>query len=109
LLEEMHWFSALVMQWLYWGDVRPDYYWGEKRARIRFGGSRLFGALATQLMLIAGQTPGLYRCSGCNTLESPERKPRRDRNHYCPTCREKKIPQRDAKREYLKRLRSDKS
>jgi len=109
LIEETHFFSGLVMQWLYWGDVRPNYYWGEKGPTIHFGGSRLFGALATQLMLVAGNTPGVYRCNGCNTLVSPKRKPRIDRRNYCPRCRREKIPQRDAKRDYLERQRAKKN
>jgi len=44
-------------------------------------------------------------CSSCGMLYSPTRRPNPDRRNYCPKCKEDKVPQRDASRDYYDRKR----
>jgi hypothetical protein len=92
----------------YWYDVAHghqilEYVGG--RFQLRPGGTNLFVVLFTQLahkMAFSDQTA---ICSGCNEAFAPKRLPPRGSRIYCPRCRRKKLPERDAARDYRRRKR----
>jgi hypothetical protein len=95
----------------------------EKRSLVAsLGSNRLtmssFSLVATQLLLAITRSEGLVSCAGCGAPFVSSRQPlagkrvgrwiaRRD---YCQDCRDAKVPQRDAARDYRnrqRRLRND--
>ena len=66
-------------------------------------GSRLFGVLAYQLALAVSSTDGLAICSACSGTYIPTRRPTLGRRTYCPSCRKRGKPIRDASRAYRQR------
>jgi hypothetical protein len=66
-------------------------------------GPGLFGALAYQLALAVSSTDGLAVCSACGATYIPTRRPTLNRRTYCPGCRERGRPVRDASRAYRQR------
>lgn len=91
------------------GRVRPVVTWREGKWAIEFTGglrimSSLFGALVYQLMLAVTQTEGCAMCSNCAQSYFPERRPNPYRRNYCPSCRDRGVPSRDAARDRRARL-----
>lgn len=68
-------------------------------------GLSLFGALTAQAMTaVAGSS--LAMCSGCGGVFVPNgRQPASGRRRYCQECRERGVPQRDAKADYRAKRR----
>lgn len=88
--------------------VGPLVLWSAGRWQIHFSatpaiGCALFGAIVCQLMLAATRTEGLAICSGCGTGYLPMKRPNQARRNYCDTCRNNKLPARDAARDYRRR------
>jgi hypothetical protein len=79
--------------------------WRTQRPGFAWGGSGLFGALVMQLCaMITKASPAM--CSGCGMFyQAVGRRPRYDRAAYCPGCRRKGVPQRDAEIAHRKRKR----
>jgi len=96
--------ANVINSWLWYGDVYPGLFWSEENPRLELTGTGLFGALATQLVLAISRTGGLVFCSGCGAPYFPERRPREGERHYCDECREAKIPERDAARDYRRKM-----
>jgi hypothetical protein len=89
--------------WLMHGGVKPGIGWRDDELRIVLRGFGLYGALAAQLALAVGKAGELYECSGCDQLygRDPEgRRPQKGRRNYCPACRARGLPVRDAARDY---------
>jgi hypothetical protein len=99
--------ATAVNTWLQLGAVSPSMVWGPKGTRknpaVTFGGVGMLGALAVQLMMATIRTQGLAICSGCGVPFVPERRPSRGRRVYCRECRDRKVPQRDAARDYRRK------
>jgi len=92
-------------------QVRPVVRNVESSWRVEFvGGHRiccaLYGALICQLMLAATRTEGAVICASCGIGFTPKRRPNQARRAYCRLCREKKVPERDAARDYRARIKS---
>jgi hypothetical protein len=98
--------EGLLNDWLADGNVRPHIYWPPNGPVLSVGGSGLFGALAVQLMLGAIRQAGFAWCSACGETYRPSRKPRIELRRYCPSCRKRRIPQRDARRASKLRARA---
>ena len=100
----------VATQWITLGNVRPVLTWRSTNPgpQVEFGsgGSSFFGALACQLMFTIARVDGVAVCSGCGTVYIPPRRPRRDQRRYCPTCRARGVPQRDAQRDRQQRRRA---
>ena len=62
-------------------------------------------ALAVRLAFAAAASKGFWVCANCGSPYLPPRRPQRGRRNYCPECRKKRVPQRDAAREYKARKR----
>ncbi len=113
-----------VQSWLDHGSVSPQFSWStDNRAVVRLGargtweplpsrvsvewgpfhGTTLFPALALQLTLAVARTTGFAFCSGCGQSYPPKRQPAVGRRSYCDECRQKKVPLRDAQREFRRR------
>lgn len=93
--------------------VRPAVRWLDGEAgTITLGGDNLFQALSVQLALHATQSDGMALCSACNTAYTPRdrngqpRRPNPRRRSYCPACRDRGAPQRDASAAYRQRQRA---
>ena len=69
----------------------------------------LFAGLVWQLMTVVCQATGIAVCSGCHRPYEPERKPKLGLRAYCPECRARGIPVRDAVREHRARKLSKES
>jgi hypothetical protein len=79
--------SMVLDKWVERGGVRPSVFLRDERRSIRLGGYGLLGALAVQLVFDVCRTDGLAVCSSCGTpYLPPKRRPRQDRNSYCPDC-----------------------
>jgi hypothetical protein len=73
--------------------------------------SSVFALIAVQLLLAITRSEGLAACSGCGAPFISNRQPLAGKRvgrwlakrNYCRNCREAKIPQRDAARDYRKR------
>lgn len=92
--------AAKLEDWLSTANVSFEPGWGTAGPTIRFGNKRLFGALALQLMTVAFQTNSFLLCCNCTMLYFPRRVPRLREQNYCPSCRERGIPQSRRSRKY---------
>jgi len=91
---------ALVLEgWLARTGVEPAMFADRDKLSVRLGGDGLYGALAIQLLFNVCRTDGLAVCTSCGAPYVPGRKPRRDRNPYCPDCG-RKAAVRDAAARY---------
>jgi hypothetical protein len=88
-----HHLTGEVNSWIVLGDVRPRLWWIEVgrddalRRPVVIAGAGLFGALAYQLLLAAGRSRGLARCTVCGREFDPQevgrRRPQAGRAVYC--------------------------
>ncbi len=112
--EEQRWrqraaLAWLLDEWLLIGGVRPRCDPGRGGPRISFGGGGLAGSLALQLVQACSSTGAFALCSECGSSYLPSRLPRRDQRNYCPGCKGKKIPERNAARSFRQRERDKES
>lgn len=103
---KQHTVAAVVDDWMALGDVRSAFSWPKSGPRVTYAVGGLFGALGLQLMLAVSNVQALVLCSSCGKAYRPRRLPRSGR-HYCPACRRRGIPERDAARDYRVRQRRD--
>lgn len=91
--EEKMLIAHFINQWLALGNVRPRAEWfnANKGLTVRLGIRGLFGALAVQLLEIAGRYV-LAACSECRKFYYPRRRPKASQNRYCPDCDAAGIP-----------------
>lgn len=114
LLIEKWILTGELNHWLSVGGVRPLIEWGlgkgSTQPRIVLSSGRLpfglFGAIGLQLLSAVARSDGLDVCCGCGTAYMPGRRPNPNRRSYCPNCRKRKVPQRDASRAYYQRIKS---
>jgi hypothetical protein len=92
--------SAIINEWIRAARVRPSLRWEDPRPRVTLAEGGLFGSLVLQLMLAISRIDGLAVCSACGRGYSPWRMPSARTRHYCETCRQQKVPQREASRAY---------
>ncbi len=100
--------AAVVGAWLALGAVRPAIAWGgpgQDEPVVTLGVTTLFGGLVLELLLAVGGKAGFAICSGCGTAYVPHRRPPSGsfgapRANYCPTCRARGLPQREAARRW---------
>jgi hypothetical protein len=94
--------GTIVTDWIRVGGFAPTLQWSDDRGRWEMRliaeGLSLFGAIGLALMMAVSQKGGLAFCSNCPNTYMPTRRPNPNRRNYCPECREKGIPWRDAAR-----------
>jgi hypothetical protein len=93
--------AFVLRAWLKITDVRVGFEWGEP-PQPTFVASSLLGAIALELAFSV-RGGAAVRCASCGTPFFPARRPPAGRRSYCPTCRQKGAPGRDAAREYWHR------
>lgn len=91
------WLGVVIDEWLRWGDLRIVVDWG-RTATLKIRSVSLFGAVALEVARAVARAEDLTTCSGCGIAYAPSRTPKPDQNNYCPECRGKGVPQRDAQR-----------
>ena len=94
--------------WLSLGGVRIVLHRASTNWNVGLGGrpaigNWLFGAIGVQLMLAITNTDGVAFCSGCGKFFLPSRRPNPKRRRYCEECKKRKMPGRDAARDYRAR------
>jgi hypothetical protein len=77
----------------------------EGNFQVRPSASRLHGVLITQIAHVIARSDQTAVCASCRHPFPPERPITRGSRQYCPGCRKKKRPQRDASRDYRRRGR----
>ena len=103
--EKKRYLEEAVGEWLYFGDVRASFSWVGTKPELELAGRGLMGAIARSLAVVISSVDGVVLCSGCESPYISGRKPRADQMHWCPTCREAKVPQREASRAFRERKR----
>jgi hypothetical protein len=73
--------------------------------QVRPFASNLFGVLVTQIAHLVARSDQKAVCAGCRNPFSPTRPIVRGSRQYCNVCRKKKVPQRDASRDWRRRER----
>ena len=73
--------------------------------QVRPFASNLFGVLITQIAHAIARSDQKAVCAGCRNTFSPTRPLVRGLRQYCNVCRKKKVPQRDAARDWRRRAR----
>ena len=101
-LERRQILSSAVDWWIGHSRIQPQFYLTESGPSVQFGNRTLFGAIASQLMMVAGKTEGLAICSNCGIPYVPSRKPVQGKRNYCLGCRPTAGP-RNASRDYRDR------
>lgn len=74
-----------------------------KDLQVRPHASDLFGVLVTQIAHIIARSDQMAVCAGCHDPFKPKRLITRGIRQYCQRCRNKKVPQRDASRDWRRR------
>lgn len=101
--------SYVINKWVTISALQPTVTWDDKLIRLSFTGSpkgKLCGALVSQLLLTSGQS-GLMSCSECRSWYKRTGKlPKRGQSNYCPVCKKKGIPMRNASRAYRARKKN---
>ena len=102
--------AYVLNDWLQLGGVRPAVFLTAKTGlRVEFGGPNLFSCLGVQLALAVSQTDQMAFCSSCSSpYFASGRRPAVNRRNYCEKCRDRRVPQRDAARDYRSRKTVDK-
>jgi hypothetical protein len=73
--------------------------------QIRPSTSNLFGVLVTQIAHVIARSDQTAECANCHDPFTPERPIVRGSRQYCIRCRKAKVPQRDAARDWRRRVR----
>lgn len=100
--------AMVANEWLSLGRVRPVVDWrhSHKKPSVRLGGHGLFGALALQLALAVGQSPGFAICVHCRQEYPPTaRRPKAGQRNFCLDCRAAGIPRQYSLRDFRDRQR----
>lgn len=94
------------------GQVRPWVLWPEdsSRPRVVYSSPRLLSYLALQLCLRVGGLDSFVVCHHCRKEYSPPRRaPKANQRNFCPECREERMPQKYALKDYRKKKTSSKN
>jgi hypothetical protein len=73
--------------------------------QVRPYASDLFGVLITQIAHVIARSDQTALCAGCRDPFTPKRPIVRGSRQYCNGCRKAKLPQRDASRDWRRRVR----
>jgi hypothetical protein len=76
---------------------------------VRPGASNLLGVLITQVAQVIARSDQLAVCAGCWDPFTPTRPLSKGLRQYCKKCRKRKIPARDAARDWRRRRRTKES
>jgi hypothetical protein len=68
-------------------------------------GANLFGILIAQIAHMIARSDEAAICAGCRQAFNPLQPLSRGARRYCKSCRKKKVPERDASRDYRSRLK----
>jgi hypothetical protein len=92
--------QTLINEWLLRADVAPYFEWFETDSTVRIGGVGfgVFGAVVTELMVVANGKGNLDTCSECGAFYAPKRRPHLGKRRYCSECHDRGVPGRDAQR-----------
>jgi hypothetical protein len=95
--------ARLLLGWLVDGclrvaDVRVALGWPRSGPRPFLEARSPFAAVVLDLTLAVCRSNGFALCFSCGEPYLPRRRPSIGRRNYCPTCAEKGVPLRDAKR-----------
>lgn len=103
--DALYWtISQRLNKWLEWGGARPAISLFAARpdalsgAKTQFTAGSLLGIIALQMQALLFGRNGLALCDGCGHGYAPSRKPRKDEDHYCPTCVKNGVPRANATR-----------
>jgi hypothetical protein len=77
---------------------------GDATLQVRPHASNLFGMLITQIAHVIARSDQLAVCDGCTAAFVRDRAPSRGPRQYCGKCRKAKVPQRDASRDWRRRV-----
>jgi hypothetical protein len=106
LNDDKHFIALRINFWLELGNVRPKFQWRQNDIVVSYD-SHLFGALASQLLMLVSRTKGLGVCSSCgNPFIPSKRRPKTNQRNYCATCK-KRGAWRDAQRDRRRRLKEE--
>lgn len=72
--------------------------------QVQPGASNLLGVLVTQIAHVMARSDELAVCANCKKLFRVKRRLSRGSRRYCPRCRRAKVPQRDASRDWRRRV-----
>jgi hypothetical protein len=75
--------------------------------QIQPSASNLFGVLITQIAHVIARSDQTAMCAGCRYPFTPKRPIVRGVRQYCNGCRKAKVPQRDAARDWRRRVRRE--
>jgi hypothetical protein len=73
--------------------------------QVRPYASDLFGVLITQIAHVITRSDQTAVCASCRNPFTPKRPLVRGSRQYCIPCRKAKVPQRDASRDWRRRVR----
>jgi hypothetical protein len=100
--------AAVLEAWLRMARVQPQVRWWIDGPRLEVRNSGLFDSLGLLLTFLGGDRHGIAFCHACRAPLIPtKRLGRRDRAHYCQSCRDEGRPRRDASRAYYRRKAAD--
>jgi hypothetical protein len=91
--------------WLEEAAVRMQLAWVNGRPEVQLSGG-LFGSIGTHVLMAIAGSQGFAVCHGCGAAHVPARPSDTKRASYCPDCRARRVPQRDAQRRYQARRRA---
>jgi hypothetical protein len=96
--------SMIINQWLKVNNIRPQFGWYENQPSIALAAptayNTLLPMLAVQMMLEVSNSIDLALCSGCSKPFHLRRGQSLHRKSYCLECKNKRIPQREAVKNY---------
>jgi len=105
--------QGFVDDWIQLAGVRPALSWQTNTPYIEFGNPdcwNVFSALVTRLLLAISRSDALALCFGCGrsyvpltSQSSRVRRPSKGHRSYCLDCRQRGVPDRDAKRRQRER------
>lgn len=100
-------FREILDKWISYIELRPRLVWNphESRPRLTLAeGSLLESVMAHTIFAITG-TRNFESCSSCGRLFTLNRLPSTGDRRYCPECRSRGAPARDASRDYRRRVK----
>jgi hypothetical protein len=97
------WLSISISWWLHFDPPRPAFHWRKRKPDVVLV-CGTFGHIALQLAAACAGVADVMFCDGCRQLYRREgRRAQAGRRNYCTDCRAKRIPQRDALRDFRQR------
>lgn len=79
---------------------------GRSRPQLVFNGPNLLSYLSLQVCLVVARQSEFALCSHCQMQYTSARAPKSGQRNYCPECRDRGVPWREAQRDRRNRLRN---